>query len=79
MGYHHKLNCGVAVPAPTPKDRTPKGRVEMLERSARERKLDYEGVENAMSREEAVQECGRCLRCDYYGCGVLEGGRNQYA
>ena len=32
-----------------------------------------------MSREEVVQECGRCLRCDRFGCGVMEGGRHQYA
>ena len=31
-----------------------------------------------MSLEEAVQECDRCLRCDHFGCGALEGGRIQY-
>ena len=64
---------------PLPNDRTSKGRVEITERPARERRLDFDGVENGMSREEVVQECGRCLRCDRFGCGVMEGGRHQYA
>ena len=79
LGYHHKLPCDVEVPEPLPNDRTSKGRVEITERPARERRLDFDGVENGMSREEVVQECGRCLRCDRFGCGVMEGGRHQYA
>lgn len=78
MGYHHKLDCGVKVPLPEANDRTPKGRVTITERPARVRKHDFLGVENEMSLEEARQECGRCLRCDHYGCGVLDGGRIQY-
>lgn len=78
LGYHHTLDCGVDVPAPSPNDRAPKGRVEISERPARERKHDFAYVEMPMSREEAVQECGRCLRCDHFGCGALEGGRIQY-
>ena len=79
LGYHHKLPCDIDVPEPLQNDRTPKGRVEITERPARERRLDFDGVENGMSREEVVQECGRCLRCDRFGCGVMEGGRHQYA
>ena len=79
LGYHHKLPCDIEVPEPLPNDRTSKGRVEITERPARERRLDFDGVENGMSREEVVQECGRCLRCDRFGCGVMEGGRHQYA
>ena len=78
LGYHHTLDCGVDVPAPSPNDRAPKGRVEISERPARERKRDFAYVEMPMSREEAVQECGRCLRCDHFGCGAVEGGRIQY-
>lgn len=78
LGYHHTLDCGVDVPAPAPNDRAPKGRVEISERPAHERKHDFAYVEMPMSREEAVQECGRCLRCDHFGCGALEGGRIQY-
>ena len=79
LGFHHTLDCGVAAPAASPNDRTPTGRVEMIERPARERKNDYEGVEIPMSREEALQECGRCLRCDAFGAGACVGGRIQYA
>ena len=79
LGYHHKLPCDIEVPPAYPNDRVPKGRVEIMERPARERKRDFEGVETGMSREEAVQECGRCLRCDRFGSGALEGGRHQYA
>ena len=79
LGFDHALDCGVSAPAPHANRREACGRVEVAERPARERKSDFECVENPMSRQEAVQECGRCLRCDHYGCGVLEGGRAQYA
>lgn len=79
LGYHHKLRCDMQAPSPHANDRTPMGRVEVTERPARVRKRDFEHVENGMSREEVVQECGRCLRCDQFGCGVSEGGRQQYA
>ena len=78
LGYHHTLNCGVEAPLPKQNDRTPKGRVEIAERPARERKGDFEHVECGMSLEEAQQECGRCLRCDCFGAGAQVGGRVQY-
>ena len=78
LGYDHKLDCGVEVPAPKPNDRNAYGRVNIAERPARERKNDFEYVEVDMSLEEAIQECGRCLRCDCFGCGTMEGGRVQY-
>lgn len=79
LGFNHTLDCGVSAPAPAPNDRAAYGRVEVLERPARERKHDFEGVEVPMSTEEAMQECGRCLRCDHFGAGACEGGRIQYA
>ena len=79
LGYHHTLDCGVAVPPAAANNRTPTGRVNVAERPARERRHDFLGVEVEMSPEEAVQECGRCLRCDHFGCGALVGGRIQYA
>ncbi len=78
LGYHHKLDCGVSAPAPKPNIREAYGRVNIAERPARERKCDFEGVEIEMSYEEAMQEARRCLRCDHYGCGVLQDGRYQY-
>lgn len=75
LGFHHTLDCGVEVPAAAPNDLTLYGRVDVVERPARERKLDWNAVEVEMTKEEAVQECGRCLRCDHFGCGTLVGGR----
>ncbi len=78
LGFCHTLDCGVEAPEARPNDRTPTGRVNVAERPARERKRDFDGVEMEMSPEEAAQECGRCLRCDRFGCGPLVGGRVQY-
>lgn len=78
LGYHHKLDQGPKVPDAMPNNRIPTGRVNASERPARKRKADFEVVEMAMSREEIVQECGRCLRCDVFGCGSQEGGRIPY-
>ena len=79
LGYHHKLDCGVTVPPAAANDPTPTGRVNVAERPARERRRDFAGVECEMSPQEAAQECGRCLRCDHFGCGALVDGRIQYA
>ena len=79
LGYSHTLDCGVDVPAAFPNPRVPTGRVEVPERPARERARDFAACEEAMTGQEAVQECGRCLRCDVFGCGSMEGGRVTYA
>lgn len=67
LGFDHELDCGVVVPDPNANNRVPTGRVEVMERPASLRKLDFGYVEEDVSFEEAVQECGRCLRCDCYG------------
>lgn len=76
LGYHHKVNCDVVIPEAKLNDRIQTGRVRITEREARIRKHDFEHVENSISYDEAMQEASRCLRCDHYGCGVLEGGRD---
>lgn len=73
LGYHHKLDCGVEAPEARPNNRIPTGRVNIQERPAYIRKHDFEHVECPMTYEEAQQECGRCLRCDVFGCGKLDG------
>ena len=78
LGYNHALDPGVTAPEAKPNDRRPTGRVNIAERPARERKRDFEGVELEISHEEVLQECGRCLRCDHFGCGTQKGGRIQY-
>ena len=79
LGYGHTLDCPAAVPAAGFIDRAPRGRVAATERPARQRKGDFAAVEEPFTRQEAVQECGRCLRCDVNGCGSAERGRMQYA
>ena len=78
LGFNHELDCGVEVPPAAANWRQPCGRVNIVERPARERKGDFDTVEVEMSAEEAFQEARRCLRCDHFGCGVLDEGRVQY-
>lgn len=78
LGFNHELDCGVEVPPAAANWRQPCGRVNIVERPARERKGDFDAVEVEMSTEEAFQEARRCLRCDHFGCGVLDEGRVQY-
>lgn len=77
LGFHHEISCDVEIPQPKLNDKLPSGRIHLTEREACERKHDFEGVENNMSLEEAMQESARCLRCDHFGCGVLRGGREE--
>lgn len=78
LGFDHELDCGVEVPPAAANWRDACGRVNIVERPARERKDDFNAVEVEMTAEEAFQEARRCLRCDHYGCGVLDEGRVQY-
>lgn len=75
LGFNHEISCDVDMPNPYIADRTPCGRVNLTERSADERKNDFDGVEIPMSIKECDQEAGRCLGCDHFGFGVFKGGR----
>jgi NADPH-dependent glutamate synthase beta subunit-like oxidoreductase len=75
LGYHHKIICEADVPPAKPNKCIPTGRAEIEERDPFERRDDFEHVEIAMTPEEAEREAGRCLRCDHFGCGAMEGGR----
>lgn len=76
LGFNHIIAVdNIKIPAPLMDDKIPTGRIHLIEREAIVRKTDFDGVEIGMSREEAIQESARCLRCDRYGCGVLRGGR----
>lgn len=77
LGYHHKLNCDVKAPEARENSRIPTGRANITERPAYIRKNDFDHVENPYTYEEAMQEAGRCLRCDHFGCGVMKGGRDE--
>ena len=76
LGYHHKLRCEAKAPEAKENSRIPTGRANITERPASIRKHDFEHVENPYTYEEAMQEAGRCLRCDHFGCGVMKGGRD---
>ena len=75
LGCHTDISANVEIPVPTYRFKPACGRVNNTEREAAERKDDFELMEQPMSREEAMQECSRCLRCDHYGCAALKGGR----
>lgn len=79
LGCKHVLDCGVTAPVVKPVNFTPTGRVAIVERPAKERRTDFEGVEVELTYEEAQQECGRCLRCDHYGHGACEMQAANYA
>ena len=75
LGFHHEITVDVEVSAPLCSDLRPRGRVNPSEREASERKCDFDCIECGMTHEEAVQEAGRCLRCDCFGYGSFKGGR----
>lgn len=75
LGYHHVMKNTITIPEPQLSDRVPCGRVNMSERIASERVLDFDLVECGMTHEEAMQESSRCLRCDHFGYGAFKGGR----
>lgn len=75
LGFHHVIVTDVKVPEPNLEDRKPCGRVNMTEREAESRVLDFDGIENPMTEVECRQEAGRCLRCDHFGYGIFKGGR----
>ncbi|MGN0464843.1 MAG: NAD(P)-binding protein [Lachnospiraceae bacterium] len=77
LGYHHEISCDVEIPEASYEDKVPCGRVNLTEREACERVLDFEGVENCMTEKEAKQEASRCLRCDHFGYGIFKGGRER--
>ena len=72
LGYHHEITSGVEIPEASLKDKTPCGRVNLMEREAGERVCDFEAVEKCMTEKEAKQEAGRCLRCDHFDTESLK-------
>lgn len=74
LGYHHSYSANIEIPEANENMRHHMGRVNLNERFARDRKNDFEPIELNMSKEEAMQECSKCLRCDVYGSGCMEGG-----
>lgn len=77
LGFNHRIESGVEIPAAHVYDRIPCGRVNMKEEEAGIRNKTFEPFEKGMSDEEALQEAKRCLRCDHFGYGCFRGGRKE--
>lgn len=75
LGFCHEISSDVEIPYAVCADKPAMGRVEIKERAAAERGADFEDTAIDWTLEEAVQEAGRCLRCDHFGLGSFKGGR----
>ena len=75
LGFHQEIEAEVKVPTPRVTDLGPRGRVNCGDREAADRRCDFQCIECGMTKEEAVQESSRCLRCDHFGYGIFKGGR----
>ena len=76
LGYNHEIKVEIDIPAPSLDDYVPCGRSELTFRYPDERNRDFDGFENGLLLEEAIQEAGRCLRCDCNNLGAFRGGRH---
>ena len=77
LGYHHKIPGKPEIPPAYPNPCIPTGRAVIEEKDPAERMDNFDFVELPMTLAEAARESGRCLRCDHYGCGTMEGGRGE--
>ncbi|WP_200781478.1 hypothetical protein [Olsenella phocaeensis] len=75
LGFDHRIELDVDVPAPQLEDMGHCARCETILREAGERKRNFEEIERGLTPEEALQESSRCLRCDHFGFGAFRGGR----
>lgn len=75
LGFCHEIGTDVKIPEAGFIDMNARGRVDLPEREAGERKRDFVCMENGMTAQEAGCEAGRCLRCDCYGFGSFRRGR----
>lgn len=75
LGFKHEIEVDLDIPTPRLNNRPPHGRINMTEREACQRKLDFEDIECGLTEEGALAEASRCLRCDHFGFGIFKGGR----
>ncbi len=76
LGFNHEIKVELDIPDPELEDYIPCGRSELTSRYPDERNQDFDGFENGLLLEEAIQEAGRCLRCDCNNLGAFRGGRH---
>ena len=75
LGFRHEISVDVELPAPKIVGVVQRGRVNLTERDAKERKMDFDAIEHEMTDMQAIVEASRCLHCDNFGCGNFRGGR----
>ena len=75
LGFKHEITTDVVLPDPKINSVVQRGRVNLTEREASERKLDFDAIEHEMTCMQANLESSRCLHCDYFGFGNFRGGR----
>ncbi|MGI6229451.1 MAG: NAD(P)-binding protein [Tractidigestivibacter sp.] len=76
LGFNHVIDKNsLQMPTVQFKGKISCARCEMTSREAADRKEDWKLVENGLTKEEALQEASRCLRCDHFGFGAFRGGR----
>lgn len=75
LGYEHIISCDVEIPDPSVDDKAPCGRIQLTLKESGARKQNFDEIECGMTKQEACQEAGRCLRCDKFGFSTLKGGR----
>ena len=75
LGFHHEISADVVLPDPTINSVVQRGRINLTEREASERKQDFDAIEHEMTCMQADLESSRCLHCDYFGFGNFRGGR----
>ena len=75
LGFHHEISADVVLPDPTINSVIQRGRINLTEREASERKQDFDAIEHEMTCMQADLESSRCLHCDYFGFGNFRGGR----
>ena len=71
LGFDHKLEVTVDIPPAKHRDIIAAGRALVPERSAQERKNDFDEFEFSLSDQAACLEAQRCLRCDCHGFNTL--------
>ncbi len=75
LGYNHEIKLDLEIPDAELEDKVKCGRSELTSRYPDERNRDFDGFENGLLLEEALQEANRCLRCDRNSLGAFRGGR----
>ena len=75
LGFRHEISTDVILPDPKISSVVQRGRVNLTEREASERKRDFDAIEHEMTCMQANLESSRCLHCDFFGFGNFRGGR----